>query len=159
MNSDTNSCEWISVAPPERKWKKDVGYLQSFCWESQSHCQNFPFWFSGLKKSQSGEFHTRDQPYFHRLQQKEQNMHQLVLWGYFWSCSWVTWISTCLYQHVRMLRHKLRDYPEKKWVLNLVELLSIFCCLSTPIKIILFSYWLLNSWPSPCLSSPAILLP
>lgn len=63
------------VAPPERKWKEDVGYLQSFCWESQIHFQNFPFWFSGLRKFQNGEFHIQGQPYFHRLQKKEQNMH------------------------------------------------------------------------------------
>lgn len=59
-----------------RRWKKDVGYSQSSYWENQTHFQNCPSWFSGLKKSQNGEFHTQDQPYCHRLQWKEENIYQ-----------------------------------------------------------------------------------
>lgn len=117
-----NFCEWISVAPPQRKWKKDVGYLQSFCWESQTHFQNCLFWFSGLRKSQSGEFHTQGQPYFHKLQQKEQNMHQCLedISGHVPAPPGETPASTNML--ACLLRPKLGDYPDKNCLMNLVEL-------------------------------------
>lgn len=99
-----------------------MGYSQSFCWESQTHFQNCPFWFSGLRRSQSGEFHTQGQPYFHRLQQKEQNMHQSLedTPGHVPAPLGETPASTSMVGCT--LRHKLRDYPDKKCLMNLVEL-------------------------------------
>jgi len=98
-----------------------VGYLQSFCWESQTHFLNCPFWFSELGKSQSEEFHTLGQPYFHRLQQKKQNMPQSFedISGHVPAPLGETPTSTNVLEC--MLRHHLRDCPDKKCLTNLVE--------------------------------------
>lgn len=131
-----------------------MGYLQSFCWETRTHFQNCLSWFSGLKKSQSGEFRKQGQPYFHRLQQKEQNMHQSLegISGHVPTPLGETPASFNMLGCT--LRHKLRDYPDKKCLMNLVELafssdfLLPFCSHKghTP------SYRLFRSPSLPCLS-------